>query len=75
MGNMDTCITIRTIIMVRDTVYLQAGAGIVYDSDPTREYQETLNKLKALESAVVIAEEESNYQETTLSSGTGRRDD
>jgi anthranilate synthase component 1 len=64
-GNMDTCITIRTIVMVRDTVYLQAGAGIVYDSDPTREYHETLNKLKALESAVVRAEEESCYQEST----------
>jgi anthranilate synthase component 1 len=65
-GNMDTCITIRTIVMMRDTVYLQAGAGIVYDSDPTREYHETLNKLKALESAVVKAEEESGYQESAL---------
>jgi anthranilate synthase component 1 len=63
-GNMDTCITIRTIIMVNNTVYLQAGAGIVYDSDPTREYHETLNKLKALESAVVIAEEEKVYRES-----------
>jgi anthranilate synthase component I len=63
-GNMDTCITIRTIVMIRNTVYLQAGAGIVYDSDPTREYHETLNKLKALESAVVMAEEESCYQES-----------
>jgi anthranilate synthase component 1 len=71
-GNMDTCITIRTIVMVRDTVYLQAGAGIVYDSDPTREYHETLNKLKALESAVVKAEEESGYQESTLSTSSGR---
>ncbi|UCC60045.1 MAG: anthranilate synthase component I [Dehalococcoidia bacterium] len=59
-GNMDTCITIRTIVMIRDTVYLQAGAGIVYDSDPTREYQETLNKIKALESAIQIAEEENS---------------
>ena len=68
-GNMDTCITIRTIVMMRDTVYLQAGAGIVYDSDPTREYQETLNKLKALGSAVAKAEEESRYQESALSTG------
>ena len=67
--NMDTCITIRTIVMMRDTVYLQAGAGIVYDSDPTREYQETLNKLKALGSAVAKAEEESRYQESALSTG------
>jgi anthranilate synthase component 1 len=67
-GNMDTCITIRTIVMIGNTVYLQAGAGIVYDSDPTREYHETLNKLKALESAVVRAEEESCYQESTPNS-------
>ncbi len=56
-GNMDTCITIRTIVMVGDTVYLQGGAGIVADSDPEREYYETINKIKALEGAVCIAEE------------------
>ena len=66
-GNMDTCITIRTIVMIGKTVYLQAGAGIVYDSDPTREYEETLNKLKALESAVEIAEEEEHYSRSTAS--------
>jgi anthranilate synthase component 1 len=55
---MDTCITIRTIVMTGNTVYLQAGAGIVFDSDPTREYEETLSKLKALEAAVEMAEEE-----------------
>ncbi|MBE0481801.1 MAG: anthranilate synthase component I [Dehalococcoidia bacterium] len=57
-GNMDTCITIRTIVMVGNTVYLQAGAGIVYDSDPASEYRETLNKLRVLEAAVEAAEEE-----------------
>ncbi|MBI4322330.1 MAG: anthranilate synthase component I [Chloroflexi bacterium] len=56
-GNMDTCITIRTIVMKGDTVYLQAGAGIVADSEPVREYQETLSKIKALELAVKLAEE------------------
>ena len=60
-GNMDTCITIRTIVMIGDTAYIQGGAGIVYDSDPTREYQETLNKVKALEKAVEIAEDEGYY--------------
>jgi anthranilate synthase component 1 len=55
-GNMDTCITIRTIVMVGDTVYLQGGAGIVADSDPMREYEETLNKIKVLEEAVCLAE-------------------
>ncbi|MCL0070183.1 anthranilate synthase component I [Dehalococcoidia bacterium] len=56
-GNMDTCITIRTIVMKGDTVYLQAGAGIVADSDPLTEYHETLDKLKALEKAIIVAEE------------------
>ncbi|HIC88001.1 MAG TPA: anthranilate synthase component I, partial [Anaerolineae bacterium] len=56
-GNMDTCITIRTIVMHGGTCYLQAGAGIVADSDPTREYEETLNKAKALAIAVEQAEQ------------------
>lgn len=47
-GNMDTCITIRTILVHRGMVHIQAGAGIVADSDPEREYQETLNKARAL---------------------------
>jgi len=47
-GNMDTCIAIRTIVIRDDTAYIQAGAGIVADSDPGREYEETLNKAKAL---------------------------
>jgi len=55
-GNMDTCITIRTIVMKGDTVYLQAGAGIVADSDPAAEHQESMNKMKALERAITIAE-------------------
>jgi len=52
-GEMDTCITIRTILLSRGRAYVQAGAGIVADSDPSAEYQETCNKargmLKALE--------------------------
>ncbi|HJX70077.1 MAG TPA: anthranilate synthase component I [Dehalococcoidia bacterium] len=55
-GNMDTCITIRTIVMIGDTVYFQGGAGIVADSEPMREYEETLNKIKVLEEAVRLAE-------------------
>ncbi len=55
-GNMDTCITIRTIVMIGDEVYLQGGAGIVADSDPEREYEETLNKTRVLEDAVLLAE-------------------
>ena len=57
-GNMDTCITIRTIVMRGDIAYLQAGAGIVADSDPTREYHETLHKIRALSKAIDIAEED-----------------
>ena len=55
-GNMDTCITIRTLVMQGDRVYLQAGAGIVADSDPAREFDETNNKLRALSQALLIAE-------------------
>jgi anthranilate synthase component I len=56
-GNMDTCITIRTIVMQGDEAYLQAGAGIVADSDPEREYHETENKLRALSQALLCAEQ------------------
>ena len=55
-GNMDTCIAIRTMVMRGQTCYLQAGGGIVADSDPTAEYQESLNKAKALAVAVEEAE-------------------
>lgn len=55
-GNMDTCIAIRTIVMQGDTVHVQAGAGIVADSVPAREYQETLDKARALAEAVHLAE-------------------
>jgi anthranilate synthase component 1 len=55
-GSLDTCITIRTIVMRGQMVSVQAGAGIVADSDPRREYQETVNKAKALATAVQVAE-------------------
>lgn len=47
-GNMDTCITIRTILIKGDEVYVQVGAGIVADSVPESEYEETMNKAQAL---------------------------
>ncbi len=54
-GNMDTCIALRTLVVANGKAYVQAGAGIVADSDPASEYQETLNKarglLRAIESA------------------------
>ena len=56
-GDMDMCITIRTIVMVGDRFYVQAGAGIVADSSPPCEYEETLSKARALVNAIAIAEE------------------
>lgn len=55
-GDMDTCITIRTVVISGRTAYVQAGAGIVADSNPAREYEETLNKARALLYAVRKAE-------------------
>jgi len=55
-GNMDTAITIRTIIMTDGTAHVQAGAGIVYDSVPAREYEETLSKARALLKAIEEAD-------------------
>jgi anthranilate synthase component 1 len=55
-GAMDTCITIRTVVMRGNTCTLQAGAGIVADSDPAYEWRETLNKARALAVAVEVAE-------------------
>jgi anthranilate synthase component 1 len=57
-GTMDTCIAIRTIVLGDGIARLQAGAGIVADSDPAAEHQECLNKLAALEAAIDLAEED-----------------
>jgi anthranilate synthase component 1 len=54
-GNLDSCITIRTITLAKDRAYVQAGAGIVFDSDPGREYEETENKSAALRRAIALA--------------------
>jgi anthranilate synthase component 1 len=54
-GNLDSCIAIRTLVAKNGAVYWQAGAGIVADSVPESEYQETINKLKALRSALETA--------------------
>jgi anthranilate synthase component 1 len=56
-GNMDTCIAIRTLLMRGQTATIQAGAGLVADSDPTREYHETLNKARAVAVAIENAEQ------------------
>ena len=54
-GDLDTCITIRTIIADQSKFYVQAGAGIVFDSVPEKEYEETLNKAKALMRAIELS--------------------
>jgi anthranilate synthase component 1 len=54
-GEMDTCIALRTGVIKDGTLYVQAGGGIVYDSDPESEFQETVNKAKALMNAAAVA--------------------
>ncbi|MGB7346396.1 MAG: anthranilate synthase component I [Pirellulaceae bacterium] len=53
-GNMDTCIALRTMVVTDGVVHVQAGCGVVADSDPNAEYEETLNKAKALISAIEL---------------------
>jgi anthranilate synthase component I len=55
-GNMDTCIALRTIVIHDDTAYVQAGAGLVADSVPENEWNETLNKARGLLKAIELAE-------------------
>jgi anthranilate synthase component 1 len=55
-GNLDSCITIRTIVVKGKKAYIQAGAGIVADSVPAKEYQETMSKAGAMLKAIQIAE-------------------
>jgi anthranilate synthase component 1 len=55
-GNMDTCIALRTLVLQGNIAYLQAGAGIVADSEPDKEREETLNKAMGLLRALEIAE-------------------
>jgi anthranilate synthase component 1 len=59
-GNMDTCITIRTLVIKGNKVFVQAGAGIVADSIPEKEYTETLNKAMGMMRSVDMAENEFN---------------
>jgi len=60
-GNLDSCITIRTIVLDKDKAYVQAGAGIVADSIPELEYKETRNKARAMMTALALARQ---YAET-----------
>jgi anthranilate synthase component 1 len=56
-GNMDFCIAIRTFVMQGNALWIQAGAGIVADSVPEKEFEETVNKARALRRAVELAEQ------------------
>ncbi len=56
-GNMDTCIAIRTMVVRGNDIFIQAGAGIVADSQPSREFEETENKARALKMALLMAAE------------------
>jgi anthranilate synthase component I len=56
-GDLDTCIAIRTILMKDGMAYVQAGAGIVYDSDPRKEFEETGNKARASLRAIELAQQ------------------
>ena len=55
-GNLDSCITLRTALLKDGTAYVQAGGGIVADSDPDYEFNETVNKSKAMLKAIALAE-------------------
>lgn len=56
-GNMDMCINIRTVVVKKHQAFIQAGAGIVADSNPEHEYEETCNKARAMMKAVELAEQ------------------
>ncbi|MBA4062908.1 MAG: anthranilate synthase component I [Isosphaera sp.] len=55
-GNMDTCIALRTMVLLGQTAFVQAGAGVVADSSPAAEYEETVNKAMSLLRAIEVAE-------------------
>ena len=55
-GNMDMCINIRTVVVTRRRAFIQAGAGIVADSNPTAEYEETRDKARAMIRALELAQ-------------------
>ena len=62
-GAMDTCIALRTMLVKDGVAYLQAGGGIGFDSDPTDEYIETINKLKANTTCIEMAEQKHYYEQ------------
>ena len=69
-GNLDTCITIRTLVLKDGLAHVQAGGGVVDDSTPEGEYQETVNKARALVKALALAE---SFRGKPKSSPPGRK--
>ncbi len=67
-GNLETAITIRTIVLVDGVAHVQAGAGIVADSDPSREYEETVNKAAALRRALQVGASLTSGRDARLAS-------
>ena len=61
-GNLDSCITIRTIVLADGRAFVQAGAGIVYDSDPATEFEESRSKAAALKRAIALAKAWSSHE-------------
>ncbi len=61
-GNMDTCIALRTLVVQGNRAWVQAGAGIVADSDPASEYRETMNKARGLIEAIALTEQRSRLR-------------
>ncbi|KAI9793020.1 MAG: hypothetical protein M1833_000841 [Piccolia ochrophora] len=72
-GAMDTCIALRTMLVKDEVVYLQAGGGIVFDSDPTEEWIETMNKLSANMHCITSAEERYLHLQELQRDGDGKR--
>lgn len=64
-GNLDSCITIRTVLLHNGKAYIQAGAGIVADSDPNSEYEETKNKARGMIKALALSLQFANAREKT----------
>jgi hypothetical protein len=73
-GSLDSCIAIRTVVLKSDQAYIQAGAGIVYDSVAETEYEETLSKSAALKRAIELAKERLDGHEAVISTSEARRD-
>jgi anthranilate synthase component 1 len=71
-GNHDSCIAIRTAMLSKGKIHLQAGAGIVADSVPENEFQETINKAKGMLKAIALAERiEQSSRPTSRTDATG----